>query len=290
MDWKSGFIVCCLVLYADGFSKYGRSCRDIGCLNSEVCVLAEDTCSYGQTSNCGTYPTCKKKSQVEGSHSEPAQPSVPKPKPYVPPRDDAPPNYPPPVPPGNNSPYGNNGGSPYGGSNPYGGSSNPYGGSNNPYGGSNPYGGTHGGSNPYGSNSGGGSPYGSNSGGGSPYGSNHGGSNPYGGSSYGGGGGSSGGFGSGGKGDPLQSILNTINKYASGGGGGGGAGGSGGLGNVFGSILGNQPPAQNRNYNQQHAKYNSGTTYRPATYGWRASFTVCLIYLTQLYVNCMTQT
>lgn len=49
------------------FPEYGRTCKDIGCLNSQVCVLAEDPCSFGHTSDCGTYPTCKKKSQVEGN-------------------------------------------------------------------------------------------------------------------------------------------------------------------------------------------------------------------------------
>lgn len=44
------------------FVEYGRSCKDIGCLNSEECVMAEDPCSFGRSSDCGTYPTCKKKS------------------------------------------------------------------------------------------------------------------------------------------------------------------------------------------------------------------------------------
>ncbi|GAB0094452.1 hypothetical protein DMENIID0001_097580 [Sergentomyia squamirostris] len=44
------------------FTKYGRSCSDIGCLSSEVCVMAYDSCNYNQRENkeCGRYPTCKK--------------------------------------------------------------------------------------------------------------------------------------------------------------------------------------------------------------------------------------
>ena len=51
------------------FSEYGRSCKDIGCLPSEVCAMAQDTCSYSQREGkeCGLYPTCKK--NTDGGHS-----------------------------------------------------------------------------------------------------------------------------------------------------------------------------------------------------------------------------
>ncbi|KAI8435863.1 hypothetical protein MSG28_004076 [Choristoneura fumiferana] len=316
--------------------EYGRTCKDIGCLNSEVCVLADDPCPIGHTRDCGTYPTCKKKTAVEGSHAEP-QPSAPRPTPARPqlPSAGSAPNYPPPAPPAGGSPYG---GSPYGGSSPYG----------NNNGGGSPYGNNNGGGSPYGNNNGGGSPYGgnpyggnsnggSNYPGGSPYGGNpyggssnpggspYGGHSPYGGNSpYGGSTGNRGGNspyggtssgGSSGKKSPLDSIFNTLSNYAGGGGHGtsGGSGGSG-LSNIFGSLLTNlsknggvnslfsntrpimenpnysapsnsrssntqhypsgyqqsynQPPAQNRNYGQSHAKPNAASTYKPATYGW----------------------
>ncbi|RVE44726.1 hypothetical protein evm_010630 [Chilo suppressalis] len=335
MDWRSALVAFSLVLYADGFSKYGRSCKDIGCLNSEVCVLAEDQCSFGQTSNCGTYPTCKKKSQVEG-HSEPAKPSVPlpTPKPHAPSNTfDSPPSYPAPAPPRNDNPYGGSspygghsqgGGSPYGGNNspyggnnpPYGGNNSPYGGNNSPYGGNNPsyggsnppYGGSnppYGGSNPpYGGNNspygGGNSPYG---GGNSPYGGTaNGGRNPYGGNSpYGGSRPSSGGsFGSGGGGGPLDSIINTLNKYANNGGGGstghtGSTGtsqpGSNGLSNIFGNILndltknGGQPSYQTPTQNKNYAHPGAATTHKPVSYGWNVGMTVMLTYLIRRYIQ-----
>lgn len=42
--------------------EYGRSCKDIGCLPSETCILAQDSCSYHQTEGkeCGSYPKCSK--------------------------------------------------------------------------------------------------------------------------------------------------------------------------------------------------------------------------------------
>ncbi|XP_076235115.1 uncharacterized protein LOC143179687 [Calliopsis andreniformis] len=42
------------------FTKYGRTCKDIGCRRDEVCVMAEDPCSIYQRDNCGRYPTCTK--------------------------------------------------------------------------------------------------------------------------------------------------------------------------------------------------------------------------------------
>ncbi|XP_015180222.1 PREDICTED: FHA domain-containing protein FhaA-like isoform X2 [Polistes dominula] len=43
------------------YSKYGRSCKDIGCRKDEVCVIAEDPCTVS-SDKCGFYPTCKKTS------------------------------------------------------------------------------------------------------------------------------------------------------------------------------------------------------------------------------------
>uniref|UniRef100_A0A2M4BY34 Putative secreted protein n=1 Tax=Anopheles marajoara TaxID=58244 RepID=A0A2M4BY34_9DIPT len=44
------------------YTKYGRTCSDIGCLSSQVCVMAYESCSIGQRegNDCGRYPTCKK--------------------------------------------------------------------------------------------------------------------------------------------------------------------------------------------------------------------------------------
>ncbi|CAG9767304.1 unnamed protein product [Ceutorhynchus assimilis] len=45
------------------FTKYGRSCKDIGCPSTQECVMATDPCSYYQREgDCGSYPTCKRKS------------------------------------------------------------------------------------------------------------------------------------------------------------------------------------------------------------------------------------
>lgn len=48
------------------YNKYGRQCSDIGCLSSQVCVMAYDSCSLGQRegNECGRYPTCKKKTDA----------------------------------------------------------------------------------------------------------------------------------------------------------------------------------------------------------------------------------
>ena len=45
---------------AASYTKYGRTCKDIGCRRDEVCVMAEDPCSIYQRDNCGRYPTCTK--------------------------------------------------------------------------------------------------------------------------------------------------------------------------------------------------------------------------------------
>lgn len=48
------------------YNKYGRQCSDIGCLSSQVCVMAYDSCSLSQRegSECGRYPTCKKNTEA----------------------------------------------------------------------------------------------------------------------------------------------------------------------------------------------------------------------------------
>lgn len=48
------------------YNKYGRQCSDIGCLSSQVCVMAYDSCSLNQRegNECGRYPTCKKKTDA----------------------------------------------------------------------------------------------------------------------------------------------------------------------------------------------------------------------------------
>lgn len=52
-------------------AEYGRTCKDIGCLPSETCVIAQDSCSWGQQDGkeCGNFPTCKKSSTMNGNHS-----------------------------------------------------------------------------------------------------------------------------------------------------------------------------------------------------------------------------
>jgi len=67
-----------LAISAQAFTKYGRSCKDIGCLPSQVCAMVQDSCSYTQRDgkDCGSYPTCMKNtnggntgSDVSASHS-----------------------------------------------------------------------------------------------------------------------------------------------------------------------------------------------------------------------------
>lgn len=41
-------------------AEYGRTCKDIGCLRDQICVMAEDPCSLYQRDKCGSYPTCVK--------------------------------------------------------------------------------------------------------------------------------------------------------------------------------------------------------------------------------------
>ncbi|XP_059617624.1 loricrin isoform X1 [Phlebotomus argentipes] len=174
------------------YSKYGRSCSDIGCLSSEVCVMAVDSCSYGQRENkeCGRYPTCRK-SGAAGSSTGPAtsHSSAPSntPENTYPALPSAP-AAPAPEPPRPSYPTSSGGSSyPYGGGSSYPSSSGGGGFGNVNPGGYVPPG--YGGGSSY---SGGGSSFG---GGGSSYG---GGGSSYGGggSSYGGGGSSYGGGGS----------------------------------------------------------------------------------------------
>lgn len=49
------------------FIEYGRSCKDIGCLPRETCVMSYDTCSFNQQegTNCGRYPTCQKRTDLQ---------------------------------------------------------------------------------------------------------------------------------------------------------------------------------------------------------------------------------
>ncbi|XP_012271815.1 prisilkin-39 [Orussus abietinus] len=56
-------LIVCLA-GATPYSKYGRSCKDIGCLSNEVCIMAEDPCTLYSQNQCGRYPTCKKMSQA----------------------------------------------------------------------------------------------------------------------------------------------------------------------------------------------------------------------------------
>lgn len=51
------------------FSEFGRTCKDIGCLSQETCVMAHESCSYSQRDgkDCGSYPTCKRNPNGGGS-------------------------------------------------------------------------------------------------------------------------------------------------------------------------------------------------------------------------------
>lgn len=64
IPWTSiaGILFLCLSI-ADGYSKYGRSCSDIGCRSNEECVMAEDPCPLYRSSSteCGKYPKCSVK-------------------------------------------------------------------------------------------------------------------------------------------------------------------------------------------------------------------------------------
>lgn len=42
------------------YSKYGRSCKDIGCRSNEICVMETDPCTIYSRDQCGSYPTCKR--------------------------------------------------------------------------------------------------------------------------------------------------------------------------------------------------------------------------------------
>lgn len=57
--------ICMFFLYI--FIEYGRSCKDIGCLPRETCVMSYDTCSFNQQegTNCGRYPTCQKRTDLQ---------------------------------------------------------------------------------------------------------------------------------------------------------------------------------------------------------------------------------
>ncbi|XP_055610468.1 translation initiation factor IF-2-like [Uranotaenia lowii] len=77
------------------YNKYGRKCSDIGCLSSQVCVMAYDTCTIGQRegAECGRFPTCKKNTDagLAAGPSENAQDlhsDRPNPPKSAPPSDD----------------------------------------------------------------------------------------------------------------------------------------------------------------------------------------------------------
>ncbi|GJQ72119.1 hypothetical protein Trydic_g3215 [Trypoxylus dichotomus] len=54
------FVLSCFQ-YGEMYSKYGRTCKDIGCPSNEECIMAETPCSYYSRENeCGMYPTCRK--------------------------------------------------------------------------------------------------------------------------------------------------------------------------------------------------------------------------------------
>lgn len=57
--------ICQQILF---FTEYGRTCNDIGCPSTEVCVMTADSCNYGQQDGkeCGRYPTCKRSSSGAG--------------------------------------------------------------------------------------------------------------------------------------------------------------------------------------------------------------------------------
>ncbi|KAL7744183.1 hypothetical protein ACLKA6_009156 [Drosophila palustris] len=63
--------------HVNAYSKYGRGCGDIGCLPTEECVITSDSCSYNQRDGkeCGSYPTCKRKSGSSSNQANP--PSAP---------------------------------------------------------------------------------------------------------------------------------------------------------------------------------------------------------------------
>lgn len=54
------------------FAEYGRTCKDIGCLPSEVCSMAVEQCSYAQRDgkDCGSYPTCMRNPNGGGGGSQ----------------------------------------------------------------------------------------------------------------------------------------------------------------------------------------------------------------------------
>ncbi|KRF98183.1 uncharacterized protein Dwil_GK19936, isoform D [Drosophila willistoni] len=71
-------IVVVLSNQVDAYSKYGRGCGDIGCLPTEECVISSDSCSYNQRDgkDCGSFPTCKRKTGSSSASSNHASPSV----------------------------------------------------------------------------------------------------------------------------------------------------------------------------------------------------------------------
>lgn len=68
------FLKILSILFLFIYLEYGRTCRDIGCLPREVCVMSYDTCSFNQQegTNCGRYPTCTKADKIQQPPSQSA--------------------------------------------------------------------------------------------------------------------------------------------------------------------------------------------------------------------------
>ncbi|XP_070506677.1 nuclear pore complex protein DDB_G0274915 [Chironomus tepperi] len=79
------FLILWIIYSVNGapYSKYGRTCKDIGCLPRETCVMSYDTCSFNQQegTNCGRYPTCQKRTDMQtpqqNTNTGPSNPSPP---------------------------------------------------------------------------------------------------------------------------------------------------------------------------------------------------------------------
>uniref|UniRef100_A0A0C9RG44 GRINA_2 protein n=1 Tax=Fopius arisanus TaxID=64838 RepID=A0A0C9RG44_9HYME len=61
-----GLLLCSSIVNGVPYSKYGRSCKDIGCRSNEICVMAEDPCTYESRDRCGRYPTCTRNGAAGG--------------------------------------------------------------------------------------------------------------------------------------------------------------------------------------------------------------------------------
>ncbi|KAL1497892.1 hypothetical protein ABEB36_008778 [Hypothenemus hampei] len=62
-DFIAIFVFLSTLNLGQSYTKYGRSCKDIGCPGNQECVMQTDPCSYYQRQGeCGSYPTCQRKS------------------------------------------------------------------------------------------------------------------------------------------------------------------------------------------------------------------------------------